>query len=96
VPLEVTLDVVDAAGSGSVYLGVTIVVNLHGALIRLPRPLKAGTSVILKVYITGKECPARVVHIDPDNSMTCGIELDKPRNIWGVSLPPSDWEEEHP
>jgi hypothetical protein len=36
---------------------------------------------------------ARVVYIDPKNPLHCGIELDEPRNIWGVSVPPDNWEE---
>jgi hypothetical protein len=34
---------------------------------------------------------ARVVYIDPSNLRLCGIELNEPRNIWGVPLPPDDW-----
>jgi hypothetical protein len=34
-----------------------------------------------------------VVYVDGDNPLHCGIELDKPQNIWGVSLPPDDWRE---
>jgi hypothetical protein len=46
-----------------------------------------------QVYVTDKRAAARVVYIDPKNPQHCGIELDEPRNIWGVSLPPNDWEE---
>jgi len=42
--------------------------------------------------VTDKTAAARVVYLDPENPLHCGIELDHPRNIWGVSLPPSDWE----
>lgn len=34
-----------------------------------------------------------VVYIDPKNPLRCGIELDEPRNIWGVSVPPDNWDE---
>jgi hypothetical protein len=30
---------------------------------------------------------------NPKDPLQCGIELDEPRNIWGVPLPPGDWEE---
>ncbi|MGA9507245.1 MAG: hypothetical protein WBV55_01230 [Candidatus Sulfotelmatobacter sp.] len=43
------------------------------------------------VYLTDKRSGARVVYIDPENPLHCGIELDKPQNIWGVPLPPDNW-----
>jgi hypothetical protein len=54
--------------------------------------LGIGTTISVYVYLTDKRATAKVVHIDPKNPLCCGIELDKPRNIWGVSLPPDDWE----
>jgi hypothetical protein len=73
--------------------GETIVVNLHGALIATATGLSSGMRISIRVYLTGKRAAARVVYIDPDNPLLCGIELVDPRNIWGVSLPPGDWEE---
>jgi hypothetical protein len=60
-------------------------------------PLKAvidieGGRISIRLYLTDKRA-ARVVYIDPENPLRCGIELDEPRNIWGVRLPPDDWEE---
>jgi hypothetical protein len=43
--------------------------------------------------LTDKRAAARVVYIDPKNPLRCGIELDEPRNIWGVSVPPDNWDE---
>jgi hypothetical protein len=34
-----------------------------------------------------------LVYIDPKDPLHCGIELDEPRNIWGVSVPPDNWDE---
>ena len=31
--------------------------------------------------------------MDPKNPLHCGIELAEPGKIWGVPLPPDDWEE---
>ncbi len=45
------------------------------------------------VYLTDKRAGAWVVYIDSKNPLHCGIELDKPRNIWGVPLPPDNWEQ---
>jgi len=71
---------------------VTIIVNLHGALIAAAIGLSAGTKISIHVQMTDKRSAARVVYVDPENPLHCGIELEKPRNIWGVPLPPDDWE----
>jgi hypothetical protein len=44
-------------------------------------------------HLTDQRTGARVVYIDPKNPLHCGIALDEPRNIWGVSVPPDDWDE---
>jgi hypothetical protein len=73
--------------------GETIVVNVHGALIATAIGLSSGLRISIHVYLTNKRAAARVVYVDPKNALHCGIELDEPRNIWGVSLPPDDWDE---
>jgi hypothetical protein len=73
--------------------GETIVVNLHGALIATAIGLSIGMKISIHVYLTDKRAAARVVYVDPRDPLHCGIELDQPRNIWGVPLPPDDWEE---
>ena len=45
--------------------------------------------ISVHVYLTDKRAAAQVVYV----TMRCGIELDEPRNIWGASLPPDDWDE---
>jgi hypothetical protein len=90
VPLDVTLKL---SGAGVSVEGVTVVVNLHGALIRVAKALSLGSQIEVTVYITGKTATARVVFVAHDNPLTCGIELDRPQNIWGVSLAPDDWDE---
>ena len=92
VHLKVGIEVV----SGDKHLtcdGETIVVNLHGALIATTVGLSMGMSILIHVILTDKRANARVVHVDPENLLHCGIELERPRNIWGVPLPPDDWEE---
>jgi hypothetical protein len=73
--------------------GETITVNLHGALIATGIGLSDGMRVSILVYITDKRAAARVVYVDPANPMLCGIELDEPRNIWGVPIMPDNWSE---
>lgn len=74
--------------------GQTIVVNLHGALISTAVGLRVGTMIEIEVYLTGKRAQAKVVYVDPDQPRHCGIELARPQNIWGISLPPDDWRED--
>ncbi|HET6177836.1 MAG TPA: hypothetical protein VFE61_12935 [Candidatus Sulfotelmatobacter sp.] len=76
--------------------GETIVVNLHGALLLTGVPLRVGMKVSLRVQITDKAATAEVVYVDPDHPRHCGISLAKPENIWGVPLPPDDWQENDP
>ncbi len=79
-------------GAGVKGEGETIVVNLHGALISTELSLAVGMKISIGVYLTGKHAQARVVYVDTQ-TLHSGIELDEPRNIWGVSLLPDDWEE---
>src|SRR4051812_15394693 len=90
VPLDVSLEV---EGEIGILKGVTVGVNLQGALIRTFKPIHLGSRIRVTVYITGKAAMARVVYIDAENCLTCGIELEEPQNIWGVPLTPDDWEE---
>ena len=95
VPLQVVISVEGGAHNVTCE-GETIVVNLHGALVTTAIPLFQGMRISIQVYLTGKGSKARVAYVDPANPLKCGIELDQPQNIWGVSLPPEDWIEPAP
>jgi hypothetical protein len=73
--------------------GETIVVNRHGAMITTTVPLRVGMRIEIHVILTDKRALAQVIYVDPDWPRHCGIGLEKPHNIWGVSLPPDDWKE---
>jgi len=73
--------------------GVTVVVNLHGALISTALALIAGMKISIHVILTDKRAKGRVVYVDPENPLRCGVELDQPGNIWGIPLHPEDWDE---
>jgi hypothetical protein len=73
--------------------GETIIVNLHGALISTSVDLTVGMKIEIRVNLTGKQTNAEVVYVDPEKPQCCGISLAIPKNIWGISLPPSDWDE---
>jgi len=73
--------------------GETIVVNRHGALISTTVALRVGMRIEIHVILTDQRAVAQVVYVDPDWPRHCGIRLEKPENIWGVSHPPDDWRE---
>jgi hypothetical protein len=73
--------------------GETLVVNLHGALILTAIALRVGMKISIHVPVTDRRPAAEVVYVDPDQPRHCGIKLEKPENIWGLSLPPDDWYE---
>ena len=74
--------------------GETIVVNRHGALISTSIGLRVGMKIEVHVILTDKRALAKVVYVDPDRPRHCGIGLEKPENIWGLSLPPEDWRDD--
>jgi hypothetical protein len=92
VPLRVTI-VVHGGASNLTCEGETVIVNLHGALISTMVRLIVGMRILIHVYMTDKRAAARIVYVDLENPLHSGIELEQPRNIWGVSLPPEDWQE---
>lgn len=91
VPLRVVIAVED--NPESLCEGETIVVNLHGALISTAIGLTVGAKISVHVFLTDKRAKARVVYVDRQNPLRCGIALDEPQNIWGVVLTPDDWDE---
>ena len=74
--------------------GETIIVNRHGALIWTSVPLRVGMKIEIRVILTDKRAAATVVYVDPERPRVCGIGLAQPENLWGLSLPPDDWQED--
>ena len=91
VPIRIHTELHSTGGSCD---GETIVVNMHGALVRTSRPLRLGTRITLHVELTGKSADGRVVLATRERPLEFGIALDSPNNIWGISLPPPDWREQ--
>jgi hypothetical protein len=73
--------------------GETIVVNLHGALVKVSAGLQLGAGITVHVQLTGKAAAARVVFASRERPSEFGIALDHPQNILGISLPPADWQD---
>lgn len=93
---RVRLKVAIAASGVTEHLnceGETLMVNLHGAFISTSVSLQVGMRISIHVHLTDKRAMADVVYVDPDQPRHCGINLAKPENIWGLSLPPDDWYE---
>ncbi len=92
VPLKVRIEA-EGVTESLTCEGETIVVNLHGARMSTTVPLRVGMKIQIHVILTDKRALAQVVYVDPDWPRHCGIGLEKPENIWGVSLAPDDWNE---
>jgi hypothetical protein len=90
VPLKVWIEAKDVTEPLTCE-GETIVVNLHGARVSTTVPLQVGMRIRIYVILTDKHALAQVVYVDPDWPRHCGIALENPANIWGVSLVPDDW-----
>jgi hypothetical protein len=72
------------------YAGETVTVNLHGTLLRSSAPLNVGDRIVIHVHHTGKSAPAVIVFAGESSQF--GVELESPENIWGVAVPPEDWD----
>ena len=71
--------------------GETVVVNRHGALILTAVAVPLETRIEIHILPTDKRARAQVVYVNLESPLYCGIELDKPGNIWGIEFPPADW-----
>ena len=91
VPIKVAIEV-EGCTVPLTCEGVTIVVNLHGALISTDLALAVGMKISIHIIITDKRAKGRVVYVDPQNALRCGVELDEPRKIWGIPLLPDNWD----
>lgn len=82
VPIRVHVDV---QATGLSFEGETIVVNLHGALVKMSGQLELGAGIIIHVQLTGKSADARVVFASRQRSFEFGIALES-RRTFGVFL----------
>ena len=78
---------------------VTLVVNAHGALVRLDVAPPLGQTVDLQIVSTNETQEGKVVFISrgEDAKFHVGIELTEPNPFfWHVSFPPEDWSPGYP
>lgn len=72
----------------------TLVVNAHGALIRLREPVIMGQKVRMKNLATNEEINCTVTDIISGNTAVpeVGVAFSEPSpRFWRVSFPPADW-----
>ncbi len=73
---------------------LTVIVNAHGALINLSKPMAVGEKMFLAHKTAGKDILCQVVHVGPtENGKTqIGIEFTEPApKFWNIVFPPEDW-----
>lgn len=72
----------------------TIVVNAHGALLYLQKPVDLGTEIVLSNPISDDEQECRVVYLGEtcDKGTRVGVEFLSPSpHFWGVEFTGQDW-----
>jgi hypothetical protein len=79
----------------------TIVVNAHGALLRLDSAPPLGQKVTLQNISVNQTQEAIVVFVGKaaakDGKISVGVEFTEPNaSFWRVSFPPADWSRSHP
>ena len=77
----------------------TIVINAHGGLLYLQKPIDLGAELVLINPVTEEEQECRVVYLgDTSHKGTrVGVEFLSPSpHFWGVEFAPQDWPDRAP
>jgi len=72
----------------------TLVVNAHGASLRLREPVASGQYLTVTNLKTNEVCDCRVIEVMPGQSgePEVGVEFAEPLpRFWRVAFPPEDW-----
>jgi len=75
-------------------VGHTLVVNAHGALIRLVMKVQASELLAIKHLNSGEEKQSRVVGVGAEaaSQNEVAIEFTEPApRFWHIAFPPADW-----
>ncbi|MGA2607580.1 MAG: hypothetical protein ABSH01_08995 [Terriglobia bacterium] len=96
--VPVTVRGTDAAGQAFKENTWTISVNKHGGRIATFHQLAADDQIVIENPLLGQTAKARVNRVcekrfAEDPYEVC-VELLEPQNVWGVKLPPEDWQKE--
>jgi len=100
IAIPITLSGKDEAGNAFKEKSRTIVINKHGAKISTFHHLALGADVTVENQLLGRSAKATVVWFgdrrSPRAPMEIGIRLEEAQNLWGIELPPEDWQEGPP
>ena len=96
--VPVTVRGTDAAGQAFKENTWTISVNKHGGRIATFHQLAADDQIVIENPLLGRTAKARVNRVcekrfAEDPYEVC-VELLEAQNVWGVKLPPEDWQKE--
>ncbi len=98
IPLTITGE--DAAGIKFKERTRTIIINKHGAKISTFHSLTLGADLTVENQLLGRSAQATVVWLGekrtPRGPAEIGIQLSEAQNLWGIELPPEDWQEGPP
>jgi len=78
---------------------VTVVVNAHGAMIRLREPVQKEQMLRVRNAATGEELPCKVIDVSvgSNGQPEVGVEFTELNpHFWRVSFPPADWNPRSP
>ena len=78
---------------------VTIKVNTHGALFRVPWGVPRGQELLVQNSSSLETQHATVVFVEyaGDGNFDVGVDFIRPNpTFWGVTFPPDDWTPAHP
>jgi uncharacterized FlaG/YvyC family protein len=96
--VPVTVRGTDTSGQAFKENTWTISVNRHGGRIATFRQLAADDQIVVENPLLGRTAKARVIRVcekrfAEDPYEVC-VELLEAQNVWGIKLPPEDWEKE--
>ena len=98
IPLTITGE--DTAGVKFKEKARTVVINKQGAKISTYHNLALGADLTVENQLLGRSAHATVVWLGekraPRGPMEIGIQLSEAQNLWGIELPPEDWQEGPP
>ncbi|HUU13212.1 MAG TPA: hypothetical protein VM182_05825 [Terriglobia bacterium] len=100
IAIPLTISGEDAAGIKFKEKSRTIVINKHGAKISTYHNLTLGADLTVENQLLGRSAQAMVVWLGdkrtPRGPVEIGIQLSEAQNLWGIDLPPEDWQEGPP
>ncbi len=100
IAIPITISGKDASGRPFKENTRTIILNKHGAKIVTVHQLALGAEVMLENRALGRTAKTTVAWLGDRQSSRepteVGIQLIEAENIWGIELPPDDWQEGPP